>query len=161
VSGSIDLLDAWSLWLSGQEVDPQLSIGPMTVLWWSRVGKIAAFIGGATVILDLVGPERLRRVGRETGPQPFDRAVSFNLLVPPTVVLVATGVYFLTAWDSASTALRSAIVFASLFIIGPVSYMLILPVISRILDVSKPGQLLRYIGVALLLLGFHFDLLAS
>lgn len=33
------------------------------MLWWARIGKLLQFAGGAAVVLDLVGPERLRRTG--------------------------------------------------------------------------------------------------
>jgi hypothetical protein len=33
--------------------------------------------------------------------------------------------------------------------------------VKTLLDNEKPAQALRYMGVALLLVGFHFDLLAS
>jgi hypothetical protein len=34
-------------------------------------------------------------------------------------------------------------------------------IVIRTLDNERPAQIVRYIGVALLLVGFHFDLLAS
>src|SRR5687768_6764961 len=30
------------------------------ILAWGRTGKVAAFIGGATVVLEIVGPDRLK-----------------------------------------------------------------------------------------------------
>ncbi|MEK6441858.1 hypothetical protein [Pseudonocardia sp. T1-2H] len=69
MAGTITWWDAWRLWFSGQEVDTQLRLGPWSILWWGRVGKIASFLAGATVVLDLIGHERLRRIG-ETLPKP-------------------------------------------------------------------------------------------
>ena len=62
---TIGYLDAWSRWFDGQDIT-QLRLGFMTVLWWGRVGKIAAFLGGLTFILDLVGERRLRSAGKST-----------------------------------------------------------------------------------------------
>ena len=160
MSGTISYLDAWSLWFSGSQVPTNLRMGPLTILWWGRIGKLAAFIGAGTVILDLIGPERLRRIGRETGPQPFDHVVTFRLLATPTILLIVTGAFLIAFWDHASSTFPPLLLITLLFVISPVSYMLVLPLVSRILDRSKPGQLLRYAGVLLLLLGFHFDLLA-
>jgi hypothetical protein len=47
---------------TGQKVDTQLRLLP--VLWWSRGGKVDSFLGGATLILDLIGPDRLRALVR-------------------------------------------------------------------------------------------------
>jgi len=62
--GSVGYFEAWGLWFSGQEVDPQARLWFMGLLWWGRAGKIAAFLGGLTVILDLIGSERLRSWAR-------------------------------------------------------------------------------------------------
>jgi hypothetical protein len=52
VSATIGYVEAWARWFAGQEVDPGLRMGPLTILWWGRAGKIATFIAGATVVLD-------------------------------------------------------------------------------------------------------------
>jgi hypothetical protein len=61
---TIGYLEAWGRWFAGQEVDPQAEFGFMSVLWWGRVGKIATFIGGLTVILDILGPWCLRELSK-------------------------------------------------------------------------------------------------
>jgi hypothetical protein len=33
------------------------------MIWWGRAGKIAAFLGGLTVVLDVIGPDRIREFG--------------------------------------------------------------------------------------------------
>lgn len=35
--------------------------------WWGRLGKILTFAGGATVVLDTIGAERLREWGKRRG----------------------------------------------------------------------------------------------
>ncbi|GAA2917662.1 hypothetical protein Acy02nite_92350 [Actinoplanes cyaneus] len=36
-------------------------------MWWARAGKIMQFVAGLAVILDLVGPDRLRVAGKRMG----------------------------------------------------------------------------------------------
>src|SRR5262245_14209686 len=57
------LWDVWSVWWSGRSAGG-MPLWGMTVLWWGRVGKLMQFSAGLTVILDLVGPDRLRHMGR-------------------------------------------------------------------------------------------------
>lgn len=56
------LLELVNLWLSGQSV-AGLDLWGLPVVWWARFGKLAQFTAGLTVVLDLIGPERLRAFG--------------------------------------------------------------------------------------------------
>jgi hypothetical protein len=64
IAVTIGYLEAWRLWFSGQQLPSDAVLWFMTLRWWARAGKIATFLGGATVLLDLAGPDRLRAVGR-------------------------------------------------------------------------------------------------
>ncbi|WP_238008456.1 hypothetical protein KZZ52_22965 [Dactylosporangium sp. AC04546] len=66
--GSADLVRAGRIWVEGRSASAEPLWGK-TVLWWARAGKILQFAAGLVVILDLIGPERLRGVGRRTGEQ--------------------------------------------------------------------------------------------
>jgi hypothetical protein len=66
--GSSDLARAWRIWTDGRSASTEPLWGK-TVLWWARAGKIMQFAAGLVVILDLIGPERLRRIGIRTGEQ--------------------------------------------------------------------------------------------
>lgn len=35
----------------------------LPLLWWARFGKLLQFVGGIVVVLDLIGPRRLRELG--------------------------------------------------------------------------------------------------
>jgi hypothetical protein len=54
---------AWKLWSSGKLTDDFLLYG-IRLLWWGRIGKGLELIGGLTIVLDIIGPERLRLLGR-------------------------------------------------------------------------------------------------
>ncbi|MER7418007.1 hypothetical protein ABT346_14690 [Micromonospora peucetia] len=58
----MDFLEAWQAWLRGQELSG-VTVWGVSVLWWSRFGKMAQAVAGLVVILDLLGPDRLRRRG--------------------------------------------------------------------------------------------------
>jgi hypothetical protein len=58
----MNLLEAWSLWLSGDLSSNAVLLG-ISILWWGRLGKLMEFVGGATIIADIIGPEKIRRFG--------------------------------------------------------------------------------------------------
>jgi len=55
----ISLIDAWRLWWSGASL-LNFSLFGIPVLWLGRGGKVIEFIGAATIVADIVGPEKLR-----------------------------------------------------------------------------------------------------
>jgi uncharacterized paraquat-inducible protein A len=60
MSQSISWLVAWVCWFTTGLLDPHIKMMGLSMLWWSRGGKLAEFAGGATLILDLIGIERLK-----------------------------------------------------------------------------------------------------
>lgn len=56
----------WRAWWSGRQTTTVALCG-VPMLWWGRVGKLLQFVAGLAVLLDLVGPERLRAVGARAG----------------------------------------------------------------------------------------------
>lgn len=161
MTGTIGYLDAWSMWLSGQEVDPQLRMGPMTVLWWGRVGKIAAFMGGLTIILDLVGTERLREAGRRLNASIYGFGAFFWIVqILIWLMLAAVGWDLIINGTGPSSITVMSVV--SLVLCG-----LLLLVLFGVrwllwgLDHRVPGWGIRLTAAILIAVGFHFDLLAS
>jgi len=57
------LLKLWSLWWWGQLPADSMLWG-MNLVYWARIGKLAQFIGGVTIIADIIGPERIRAFGQ-------------------------------------------------------------------------------------------------
>jgi hypothetical protein len=58
----ISIVEAWSLWLSGR-LSPNVMILGVSIFWWGRLGKVMQFVGAATIIADIIGPERIRHFG--------------------------------------------------------------------------------------------------
>lgn len=57
--------EAWAQWWAGNKLET-LTMWGVPMLWWARVGKLFQFAGGLVVVLDLVGPERLRKLSERT-----------------------------------------------------------------------------------------------
>ena len=56
--------NAWHLWWQGS-LTRDFNLYGLGLLWWGRIGKAVAFIGALTVVLDLIGPDRLRAWGKK------------------------------------------------------------------------------------------------
>ncbi|MBB5155564.1 hypothetical protein [Saccharopolyspora phatthalungensis] len=69
---SVGYWEAWSLWWSGTKLE-DFAMWGLPMLWWARIGKCLQFAGTAIVILDLVGPERLRAL-RNKGDKYAEKA---------------------------------------------------------------------------------------
>jgi hypothetical protein len=171
---TIGYLDAWADWFSVGQVPGDLWMGPLTIRWWGRVGKIAAFIGGATVVLDLIGPDRLRGLGRrnaEIVQESEDYFRSVRQRYPKhrvlTIFVIGCAIYLAGIFIAsvltpgfgnplafAPGLMVAAIGMTAVFRIGP-------RVLVWILDRREPAIALRYTAISLLVVGFHFDLLAS
>ncbi len=175
--------DAWALWFSGQEVPGETYMGPLTILTWGRIGKIVSLIGGATVILDLIGTERLRVYGRRTKQEHAERIALFGRIdwvlywpIFAVYVISASGWSLwlynigpnndplfsaLGAWEYPVRYLMTAAAFI-LFCSGMLKlFQAAIPIIARALDTKRPAQAVRYLAAVLTLVGFHLDLLAS
>ncbi|MFF4597264.1 hypothetical protein [Amycolatopsis sp. NPDC001319] len=53
-----DLLHAWREWFAGHDTT-QLRVFGIAVLWWGRLGKTLEFVGGLTVVIDLLGRTKM------------------------------------------------------------------------------------------------------
>jgi hypothetical protein len=58
----VSYLEAWTLWLSGNQVQDSLLWG-VKILWWGRIGKLIQFMAALTIIAEIIGPDRLRLFG--------------------------------------------------------------------------------------------------
>jgi hypothetical protein len=94
-----DLLHAWREWLAGHDTT-ELRVFGIVVLWWGRLGKTLEFLGGLTVVIDILGRtrmeafhthlrnRRLRVVStiRRTGRRRSERWVPARLVHPPGLI---------------------------------------------------------------------------
>lgn len=56
------LFEAWGDWLGGQLKGDTLIWG-VELIWWGRIGKLLQFMGGATIVAEIIGSHRLRGFG--------------------------------------------------------------------------------------------------
>ncbi|MCG5464853.1 hypothetical protein MED01_003112 [Micromonospora sp. MED01] len=74
------LEELFRLWIAGKETS-DIHIFGLSMIWWGRVGKLLQFLGGLVVILDLIGPERLRNWGTRIREPDAERLERVSRLV--------------------------------------------------------------------------------
>lgn len=58
----ITLSETWKLWLS-DNLPADAVLWGISIFWWERIGKVMQFLGGSTIIADIIGPEKIRYFG--------------------------------------------------------------------------------------------------
>ncbi|MFJ9553199.1 hypothetical protein ACIRPH_05255 [Nocardiopsis sp. NPDC101807] len=162
----LTLTEAWTLWWSGQQLTEH-SIHGMSVLWAARVGKFMAFLAGTTIVLDLIGGERLIEWGRQIrGPKHAAlsgrTAYLFAGLVGAPLVYVAhtaeqpNDPFFIVGFRLLSILLIIGAFIATVWA-GP----RLVTLVGNAFSNQKLERLIRGIAVPLFFLGFALDYLAS
>ncbi|MGH3661923.1 MAG: hypothetical protein ACRDT1_12460 [Micromonosporaceae bacterium] len=62
---AINFEDFWKVlevWSAGRPTS-NVTLWGLPMVWWGRIGKLMQFAAGCVVVLDLIGPDRLREVG--------------------------------------------------------------------------------------------------
>ncbi|MEV4013372.1 hypothetical protein AB0J35_22985 [Nonomuraea angiospora] len=171
----IGYLDALQMWLSGNPALQDATLYGMSMLWWGRFGKILAFLGGMTVVLDILGPDRIREYGgrlRAIPKSPTNRssvwAAALTALgtcaaaIMGAVVDVATGP---GRERLALTVLVIGVVIAVVWVTLAVTRSKLFEStfngIAWVLEHRKALIWWRVVSFFALVIGFHFDLLAS
>ncbi|PSN17972.1 hypothetical protein C7271_14950 [filamentous cyanobacterium CCP5] len=212
----VSLIEAWSIWLSGDLPDSTLLWG-ISILWWERIGKIMQVLGATTIIADIIGPEEIRKFGSSLqGRLPTDTLIQYlkqcfnwyafifrqtvlkdylgnasevkpekghsrlNLL-NYLVCLLLTGLIVHTAELYAANwgalLVEFAIIYGCLVVsiaplftvlaiiglttLGLATNSLIIKPIAWFLEHPSLDRFTKIISLLLLLVGFHFELLAS
>ncbi|MEU7910833.1 hypothetical protein [Microbispora bryophytorum] len=165
----IGYIEAWQLWLNGKSTAGYDLFG-LPVLWWARAGKISAFLGGMTVVLDLIGPERLRVFGERAAKSEPDNSKLLWILTVAAFVVGALVFYWiprLVEWGllSDDRRLRELTtvggVFVAVILIGGWYSRPVIRGFAWLLASPRFEPVLRWLAVAAVIIGFHFDLLAS
>ena len=58
----ISFIETWQLWLSNNLSGDAVLWG-ISIFWWERIGKVMQFLGAATIVADIIGPEKIRYFG--------------------------------------------------------------------------------------------------
>lgn len=188
MGGTIGYFHAWYLWWHGCKLDNYAMWG-ISFVGWSRLGKLLEFFGGFTVVLDLVGPNRLRELGHrfqllsrlltklKRGIDKLARTVAWSTLLtddrPGLVNLIQIGLLCL-AWSSFSIFHKGSLataadysdvlVIALLVTLSGVFRFFLVPFsnfLSKLFDRKEPAHPLRWVAFILFVVGFSFDLLGG
>lgn len=62
-TSTVNLVQAWGLWIHGQLLDTHLLWG-IKILTWERFGKVLSFVSGIVVITEIIGHERFANWGK-------------------------------------------------------------------------------------------------
>lgn len=210
-------LKLWARWFTGDQLGSERLWGwPLPA--WGRLGKVCQFVAGLTVVLDLIGSDRLRAFGsrlRGHSWRQFADKMEGPVMVGTAVILLIPYLFLFLSliadngradlnslpwWVSPASDAAASFMFVGvgflalrfvrrrddrkgrgriiryvdrlpLIIVSLVpialwvalsrGLLLIVNVIARAFDRTRPGHPLRWSAFTLFLVGFHFDLLAS
>ncbi|WP_433237774.1 hypothetical protein ACQPYK_29570 [Streptosporangium sp. CA-135522] len=163
----LGLLDAWGLWLDGSSTIGHTLYG-MPMVWVGRLGKIVAFVSALSALVDILGPERIRAYGTELLKIKYhDETKTAYVLFYSLWAIVAALAFVLLRirhipLDTKFSLGWFSFPFLILMTFGIVAVLIWGPKVMAWI-IAKPSfattvRILSLLGVVL---GFHFDLLAS
>ena len=187
----VGYFEAWAAWWQGPT--QHLVLWGHSILFWGRLGKVVQFVAALAIVVEILGPQRLRSVGVAlkslfifgVGPasQKRDKALVNSIMVLVAAGSLAGGVLLglrVTARTSSEEGIENVAVLALVFIFfaavglflgGMAAAVLIVQVIAFLglfvsgaawtLEQPNIDKVVKVISAALLIAGFHFDLLAS
>ncbi|MFC5834641.1 hypothetical protein [Nonomuraea insulae] len=165
----LDLLQAWAMWFDNVQVNEHTLYG-WSILALGRTGKVMAFFGGMTVVLDLVGPERLNKFGERHKRFDPDRSKAYTIFLNVIVVgVLPLALFTLVMFWFAALGMVGIWGFFPVLIMFPISNILMsdsfprraIRGVARGLSSKRWEPVIRWGAVMLLFAGFHFDMLAS
>jgi hypothetical protein len=171
---SVGYLEAWARWFDGDATLRDAELWGLPMLWWGRIGKFAAFLAGMTLIMDIVGPERLRQFSGRY----LERHRSRHGSAGPAIVAAAAGVFLVwaiffpgklailgvevTVYSSGFTTVTAGIALViSLALLAPALLQGIRRFLIYVFERDTMAQTVQILSVFLFIAGFHFDMLAS
>jgi hypothetical protein len=162
VAEAVDYATAWTLWAVGDANLREMELWGVPIFWWGRTGKMLTLVSLFTLFMEIVGPERISRWSREQVSSSQSNhvfVIVFLLSVLPLAPAVLFTQYALVgSFDFLSQPVSSAQpvdIIVSLF-----SFVFMLVVMCSLLG----GHLIltaRLTNLVFLLVGLHFDILAS
>lgn len=171
---SVGYLEAWARWFDGDATLRDAELWGLPMLWWGRIGKFAAFLAGMTLIMDIVGPERLRQFsGRYLERHRSRHGSAGSAIVAAAAgVLLVWAIFFpgklailgveIMVYSSGFTTVTAGIALViSLALLAPVLLQGIRRFLIYVFERDTMAQTVRILSVFLFIAGFHFDMLAS
>jgi hypothetical protein len=158
VSQAVNYFDAWALWAEGSEHLRTMSMWGIPIYWWGRIGKVMTFLAGGTLVVDLVGPERMSKVYTRYNTAKTQRVGAVLLMG----VLVFAAV--MAAREMLSPEPDVGALFLHTVAISAGGFYT-LGTVLILIHFSASGQaipaMVNRISLGLFVVGFHFDFLAS
>lgn len=157
VMADLGLLQAWNMWWDNIQVNQHTLYG-FSILALGRIGKGVSFVAGTTVVLDVIGTDRIKEFGKTFA--------AFKVTNPMVVATLGTAglTEAASAGAAAAAASPGALLLASVVLVGLAAAALAGGVIrwfAKALASDTWEPVIRWASVVLLPVGFHFDLLAS
>lgn len=174
VLSSVGYLDAWARWAAGDPMLRNADLCGLPVLWWGRIGKVSAFLAGMTLILDIIGPERLRQFSeryleRRRPRRGFGRPaavaavagviLAWAIIRPGKVAILGTE---LTIYSYGFTTVTAGIaLIISLALLTPTLLHGVRRALVYVFERDALARTVQTVSLLLFIAGFHFDMLAS
>lgn len=151
----ISYFEAWQLWLDGRSTIGNDLLG-LPMIWWGRAGKILSFISGAAIVVDLLGSEKLARYGARVTWLVQKRVLGLNL--GPMLAGAFTAIPAIAITDHIGMPWLTQ---ALLVIVLGIGAAILLAAAGEAMTDARLAMVTRWASLALFVIGFHFDLLAS
>ncbi|MGK7897626.1 MAG: hypothetical protein AB4372_29430 [Xenococcus sp. (in: cyanobacteria)] len=58
-----NLIEVWKIWFEGSSLDG-ITLWGISMRWWARIGLLAQYFGALTIIVEVIGPDRLNEFGK-------------------------------------------------------------------------------------------------
>jgi len=177
----IGYFEAWQVWLDGKSTLGNDMFG-LPMIWWGRAGKIGAFVSGMTILLDIAGPECLTSFADRLHALVqvlWSRALIYSFSAASFVMAFG----WVAIWDIVwridipvpDGVYGLDVLVGLLRVVAVVTLCFLLPlaIAGTVLAIDKVCAKLpmifthpravhiRIVAALLLIVGFHFDLLAS
>lgn len=173
VVADLSYFEAWQLWMSGKSTIGNDLFG-ISMIWWGRGGKIVAFLAGLTVVLDAVGPERIRHWSESRREFELSRSKTWRRAFYATLVFIGAWEVFSLpvywnfpmsrevrlTWQTIS-AISGLVMLLCLTAVTPRVARFSVRLFARLLERPVTERVIRWSAIVLFVIGFHFDLLAS
>ncbi|MBN6034432.1 hypothetical protein [Amycolatopsis sp. 195334CR] len=184
---AVDLVEAWRQWNAENPALKDMRLWGTQILWWGRIGKIAMFVSGLVLVLDIIGPERMRRVTERpgasarrlmaqfhrkntSGEEPVEGRSGYGRFAGFVIALSVVAVLLLAVSVIQNPLLQErpglqvlliVLFLPAVYFTGVLVFIAGPLVVEWLFDHERLVQVIRIVSLVLFLGGFHFDLLAS
>ncbi len=143
------------MWWAGDPNLREALLWGWEVEYWGRLGKFAVYLAGLTVVLDIIGPRRIRNWSTLIAGKFGNKQILVVILVG------AVAAFIMLQPRGSISLLCSLIILAGLCIAMVLVQFVVAPSVAWILEHNKVKKVATVISAALFIAGFPLDILAS